>query len=144
MTTLIIDRDTCSMILDASELTRERVRPCIDAIARRIEKALEEAGVEGVEVEREYATTGRHSTADIDPRLIERVLVGDVDAIRAEVLLADCDVDALVEPCRIRLDRLDRLRALAWIRAIDIPFDEDEDNDEDNDEDEAESDVDDE
>jgi len=141
MTTLIIDRDTCSMILDASELTRERVRPCIDAIARRIEKALEEAGVEGVEVEREYATTGRHSTADIDPRLIERVLVGDVDAIRAEVLLADCDVDALVEPCRIRLDRL---RALAWIRAIDIPFDEDEDNDEDNDEDEAESDVDDE
>lgn len=96
LTTLIIDRDTCSMILDASELTRERVRPCIDAIARRIEQALEEAGVEVVEVVREYQSTGLHSTADIDPRLIERVLVGDVDAIRAEVLFADCDADALV------------------------------------------------
>lgn len=87
--TLVIDRDTCTMILDASELTRARVRPCIDAIARRIEQALEEAGYTDVEVIRDYWLSARHSTADIDDRLIERVLVGDVDAIRAEVLVGD-------------------------------------------------------
>lgn len=88
MTTIIIDRDTCTMILDSAELTSDRVRPCVDAIARRIEARLEERGIEGVEVEREYRTTGRASEerADDVAALVEGVLVGEVDALRAEIL----------------------------------------------------------
>lgn len=86
MTTIIIDRDTCTMVLDSAELTAARTRPCVDEIADRIETALSEAGIEGVEVEREYRTTGRRSTAEGLETLIERVLVGDVDSIRAAIL----------------------------------------------------------
>lgn len=86
MTTIIIDRDTCTMVLDSAEHTADRVRPCVDAIADRVERALVEAGIEGVEVVREYRTTGRRSTAEGLETLLERVLVGEVDAIRADVL----------------------------------------------------------
>lgn len=88
MTTIIIDRDTCTMILDGEELTADRTEPCVDAIADRVECALVEAGIEGVEVVREYRTTGRRSTAEGLEQLLERVLVGEVDDIRAEVLSA--------------------------------------------------------
>lgn len=87
-TTIIIDRDTCTMVLDSAELTSDRVRPCVDEIASRVEAALEAAGETDVSVEREYRTTGRRSTAEGLETLLERVLVGDVDAIRAAVLAA--------------------------------------------------------
>jgi hypothetical protein len=47
-----------------------------------------ESGKQGVEVVREYRTTGRRSTAEGLETLLERVLVGEVDAIRADVLSA--------------------------------------------------------
>ena len=50
MSTIIIDRDTCTMVLDSAELTADRVRPCVDAIADAVETALEADGLEGVEV----------------------------------------------------------------------------------------------
>lgn len=84
--TIIIDADTCTMVLDSAELTRDRLRPCVDAIARAVEAALAADGVEGVSVEREYRATGRRSTAEGLETLLERVLVGGVDALRAEVL----------------------------------------------------------
>jgi len=87
MTTIIIDRDTVSMILDSAEHTADRTRPAVDAIADRVECALVESGVSGVEVVREYRTTGRRSTAEGLEQLLERVLVGEVDAIRADVLV---------------------------------------------------------
>lgn len=83
---IIIDADTCTMVLDSAELTADRTRPTVDAIADRVECALVEAGIEGVEVVREYRTTGRRSTAEGLETLLERVLVGEVDDIRAEVL----------------------------------------------------------
>ena len=86
--TIIIDRDTVTMVLDSAEHTADRSRDAINAIARRVEAALEEAGIEGVEVVCEYRTTGRRSTAEGLEQLLERVLVGEVDDIRAEVLSA--------------------------------------------------------
>lgn len=85
-TTIIIDRDTCTMVLDSAELTADRVRDAVNAIARRVEAAIEDAGIEGVEVVCEYRTTGRRSTAEGLETLLERVLVSEVDDIRAEVL----------------------------------------------------------
>ena len=84
--TIIIDRDTVTMILDSAEHTADRSRAAIDAIADRVECALVEAGIEDVEVVREYRTTGRRSTAEGLETLLERVLVGEVDALRAEIL----------------------------------------------------------
>lgn len=92
--TYIVDRDTATTILDAAELTAARVRPVIDAIAARLEAALAEAGEDHVIVAREYRVTGRRGTADIDPRLVERVLVGQADAIRDEVIGRRCGCGA--------------------------------------------------
>ena len=88
MSTIIIDRDTCTMVLDSAELTADRVRPCVDAIADAVETALEADGVEGVEVVREYRTTASRGDNSEYHSLLERVLVGGVDALRAEVLAA--------------------------------------------------------
>ena len=84
--TIIIDRDTVTMVLDSAEHTADRSRDAINAIARRVEAALDEAGIEGVEVVCEYRATGRRSTAEGLETILERVLVGEVDALRAEIL----------------------------------------------------------
>jgi len=84
--TIIIDRDTCTMILDGEELTSDRVRPCVDAIASAVEDALKAAGHEDVEVVREYRTTGRRSTAEGLEQLLESVLVGQCSTLRSEIL----------------------------------------------------------
>jgi hypothetical protein len=84
--TIIIDRDTCTMVLSDAEFTADRVRLCVDAIAAAIETALEADGVENIEVVREYRTTGRRSTAEGLEQLLEKILVGQVDDIREAVL----------------------------------------------------------
>lgn len=82
MKKIIIDCDTCTMILDSDEFTEDRVRPAIDAIA----DAVEELGLDGVEVVREYRTTGRRDDSSEYHVELESVLVGQVDALRAKIL----------------------------------------------------------
>lgn len=82
--TIIIDRDTCSMVLDNEEMSElDRVKMCIDIISSAVEDALGEDS--DVIVVREYRTTGRRGTAEGYEQLLERVLVDNVDSLRARV-----------------------------------------------------------
>lgn len=83
--TIIIDRDTCTMILDAAELTADRVRPCVDAIADALKARFEERGIK-IEIVREYRTTGRRDDSSDYHADFERVLVGQCSELREEVL----------------------------------------------------------
>jgi len=84
-------------VLDATELTAERLRPCVDAIALRVEGWLARNGHQAdVEVIREYRLSARRSTADAGPEVFDAVLIGMADELRAEVLLEGQDIDGLV------------------------------------------------
>lgn len=84
--TIIIDRDTVTTVLDAEEHTRDASRAAIDEIAARVEAELARRGIDGVEVEREYRATGRRSDSIEYHTIMEAVLIGQVDEIRAAVL----------------------------------------------------------
>lgn len=84
-TTLIIDRDTITTVLDTAEMAdADRVKLAIDIVAGAVESELGEDS--GVVVVREYRTTGRRSTAEGLESVLERVLIDNADSIRAATL----------------------------------------------------------
>ena len=93
--TITIDPDTVTMVLTDAEHTPHRSRAAIDEIATRVEAELQAQGIKGVEVEREYRTTGRRDDASDFHREIEAVVVGQVGEIRAAVLGIEVTVEQL-------------------------------------------------
>ena len=83
--TIIIDPDTVTVVLTDAEHTREFSRAAIDEIANRVEAELELRGIEGVDVEREYRTTGRHDDSSVFHAVFDAVLIYQVDEIRAAI-----------------------------------------------------------
>jgi len=83
--TIIIDPDTVTMVLTDAEHTLEISRAAIDEIASRVETELELRGIEGVDVVREYRTTGRFDDSSDFHTALEAVLVHQCDEIRIEL-----------------------------------------------------------
>ena len=81
-TTIIIDPDTVTVVLTDTENSREISRAAIDEIAWRLESELDRLGIEGVEVEREYRTTGRHDDSSDFGTALAAVLIDQCDEIR--------------------------------------------------------------
>lgn len=89
--TLIVDRDTVSMVLDDTEAADDAVvRVAVDAIAEAVESECTSRGI-AAEVERQYTPTGRRSD-EVDPAIWDAVLVDEVDALRAAILAATVEV----------------------------------------------------
>jgi len=87
--TIIIDPDTVTMVLTDAEHTREISRAAIDEIASRVETELELRGIEGVDVEREYRSSGRLDDSSEHHAVLDAVLVGQCDEIRIELGLGE-------------------------------------------------------
>ena len=89
--TLIVDRDTVSMVLDDTEAADEAVvRAAVDAIAEAVEAEARARGI-AAEVEREYRLTGRSDSESL-PELWDTVLIEEADALRATILAATVEV----------------------------------------------------
>jgi hypothetical protein len=93
-TTLVVDSDTVSVVLDDADLAgrdrRATVRAAIDEIARRMETEIERRGLGGrYEIARRYDASGARSTIGDAESLAEVwdvVLIGQGNEIRAAVL----------------------------------------------------------
>ena len=82
-TTIIISADTVTCILTDAEHTREASRAAIDEIATRVEAELAARGLDHVEVEREYRTTGRHDDGADLHLILDAVLIDQSSSIRS-------------------------------------------------------------
>ena len=85
MMRIIVDPDMAGTVLDATEHTRETRRSAIDEIASRLEDRLAAMGLEHIEVEREYRTTGRRDDSGdgVLSTILDEVLIEQVDDIRS-------------------------------------------------------------